>query len=134
MSGDETRLRCANCGREGAEAMFDAARRVTERHLPGDRFSDRECPSCGALAFPMDPVRTRRRRTARYLVVHEHRHGAGVYTVRSPTNLAALEPGPWQDDLAVRLGIDFEPQLNERLYALSWPSRTRRVFVPRGES
>ena len=47
------KLKCDNCGREGDEDAFKDAADILQRHSMGDTFSDKECPDCGALAFPV---------------------------------------------------------------------------------
>lgn len=47
------RLKCGDCHYEADEPGFRDAEHILERHLIGDTFSDRECPVCGALAFPV---------------------------------------------------------------------------------
>lgn len=53
---------CQNCERHGEHDDFVLARDLTERLEPGDTYTDRECPDCGALAHPIeqDPPRQHR--------------------------------------------------------------------------
>lgn len=50
--------RCQNCGLSGDEEDFDEAKDLLLRMTPGDIFSDKECPRCGALAFPIEALET----------------------------------------------------------------------------
>jgi len=47
-----TPYECENCAFEGSRESCAEARDLWERVTPGDVFTDRECPKCGALAFP----------------------------------------------------------------------------------
>lgn len=49
MSAQEI-YRCQNCNHAGPSERFPEARDVLERIAPGEVFTDRECPACGALA------------------------------------------------------------------------------------
>ena len=44
---------CANCGHRDAPDKLPAAKDVSQRCEAGDEFSDKECPHCGALCFPL---------------------------------------------------------------------------------
>lgn len=48
-------LKCANCGRTSTVGWL-AAERIQQRHELGDTYSDKECPECGALAFPLSKM------------------------------------------------------------------------------
>lgn len=74
------RLSCQNCEFEAAVDAFHEATGIEVRHTMGDVYSDKECPECGALAFPKDAEMA----LNRYIVIHEHRHGASTYEFRSP--------------------------------------------------
>jgi predicted RNA-binding Zn-ribbon protein involved in translation (DUF1610 family) len=70
--------RCAHCGWRGEGVV--PARDLLRRLAPGDLFTDRECPECGALvqeattgAADAAPVH---RQVA--VVVHEHRKGRSI--------------------------------------------------------
>lgn len=43
---------CQNCGHVGLRDAMVPAKDVTQRIEPGDTYTDRECPKCGALALP----------------------------------------------------------------------------------
>lgn len=45
---------CANCSFEGFRHSCEEAQRLEERIWPGEPYTDRECPDCGALAFPKE--------------------------------------------------------------------------------
>ena len=45
--------RCDNCGHIGGEGELPEARDLLQRLEPGGVFTDRECPHCGSLCFPM---------------------------------------------------------------------------------
>ena len=46
------RFKCENCDFSGQESKFKPAERLGERLDPGGVYTDRECPECGALAYP----------------------------------------------------------------------------------
>jgi hypothetical protein len=43
---------CANCGFTGARNVFNDIRDAYLRFEPGDTYTDAECMTCGAMAFP----------------------------------------------------------------------------------
>ena len=45
--------KCQNCQWDGPQEACKPAKDVHMRHVPGDVFSDLECPECGALCFPV---------------------------------------------------------------------------------
>lgn len=45
---------CQNCGHTAAEDKMAPAKDITLRFLPGDTFSDLECPKCGAICLPVN--------------------------------------------------------------------------------
>lgn len=47
------KYRCNNCGHTGQDAGFPEARNPERRFEPGDIHTDKECPTCGALAHPV---------------------------------------------------------------------------------
>jgi predicted RNA-binding Zn-ribbon protein involved in translation (DUF1610 family) len=50
------RYECINCGhRAHRDRMKDAAD-LTCRLLPGETFTDKECPKCGSLAYPEEAI------------------------------------------------------------------------------
>ena len=44
---------CANCSHRAAAGDLPDARDLSQRLEPGSEFTDRECPHCGALCFPL---------------------------------------------------------------------------------
>lgn len=48
------KFKCANCGFIEEELFLPPAKDLFRRFEPGDIFTDRECPKCGALALPID--------------------------------------------------------------------------------
>lgn len=44
---------CGNCGRIDKEDQLPDAKDLSQRMLPGDTYTDKECPSCGSLSFPL---------------------------------------------------------------------------------
>lgn len=51
--------RCDSCGFTDEQAAFPPAEHITMRMTPGDIYTDRECPECAALAFPVAEPRDR---------------------------------------------------------------------------
>jgi hypothetical protein len=47
-------LECQNCGFLAESENFNTAQNIEQRHSPGDTFSDKECPHCGALGYPVE--------------------------------------------------------------------------------
>jgi rubredoxin len=45
---------CQNCGLELRRNQCSEARDISQRIDPGEIYTDKECPSCGALMFPQD--------------------------------------------------------------------------------
>jgi predicted RNA-binding Zn-ribbon protein involved in translation (DUF1610 family) len=43
---------CHACGFAGPRDAMAEAKNVTQRIAPGETYTDRECPKCGALALP----------------------------------------------------------------------------------
>lgn len=50
----EEKYSCNNCNYTAKESKFDEAKDLWQRMDPGDTFTDKECPKCGALAFPVE--------------------------------------------------------------------------------
>lgn len=48
------RYRCANCGHTNGYDYFSPAKDITKRFVPGDIYTNVECPKCGALALPVE--------------------------------------------------------------------------------
>ena len=46
--------RCADCGFMTGQHEFPDAKKLSMRLTPGDTYTDKECPKCEALAFPVD--------------------------------------------------------------------------------
>jgi hypothetical protein len=44
---------CQDCETEFYENQLNPAKDLSERIAPGDVYTDVECPSCGALCFPI---------------------------------------------------------------------------------
>jgi hypothetical protein len=55
------RYTCANCTWVGSEAQTVDAPDALLRHSIGDIFSDRECPECGALCYPLKSAKKKAR-------------------------------------------------------------------------
>jgi hypothetical protein len=68
--------RCQNCDWQGECAV--PARDLHKRHLPGDVFSDLECPKCGALVHPLDGYGKRPVKRLVAILIYEHKHGRDV--------------------------------------------------------
>ena len=49
----QNRYECDDCGFTGNEDEFPEARKLSMRLTPGGAYTDRECPDCEALAFPV---------------------------------------------------------------------------------
>lgn len=49
---------CGNCGHNASRDSFTLIPYEAGRFEPGDIFSDRECPFCGAIALPQDACST----------------------------------------------------------------------------
>ena len=47
--GEGPMYECQDCGTEFAENQLNEAKDLLNRLEPGDIFTDKECPSCGAL-------------------------------------------------------------------------------------
>jgi predicted RNA-binding Zn-ribbon protein involved in translation (DUF1610 family) len=52
MDTYDDKYECQNCGFQDEVGNLPIAKDQAERHAPGDKFSDVECPHCGALCFP----------------------------------------------------------------------------------
>lgn len=50
------KYQCANCGHIATRGDCPdvKAAALTQRMDPGDTFTDKECPKCGALAYPIE--------------------------------------------------------------------------------
>ena len=46
---------CDNCSRTDVRDEFLDAQNLSERLTPGFIYTDKECPECFALAFPVKP-------------------------------------------------------------------------------
>lgn len=46
--------KCDNCHYQAGSCFFDYAKDLHLRLTPGEKYTDRECPKCGALAFPVE--------------------------------------------------------------------------------
>jgi uncharacterized protein YgiB involved in biofilm formation len=51
--GEGKMFSCADCDSEFYENQCDDVENPQERFLPGDTWTDKQCPSCGALCFPL---------------------------------------------------------------------------------
>ena len=51
--GDDEMVECADCQTEFSANQCDAVKDPLERFAPGDTYTDLQCPSCGALCFPI---------------------------------------------------------------------------------
>ena len=49
----QNRYECDDCGFTGNEDEFPEARKLSMRLTPGGAYTDRECPECECLAFPV---------------------------------------------------------------------------------
>ena len=49
----QNRYECDDCGFTSNEDEFPEARKLSMRLTPGGAYTDRECPDCEALAFPV---------------------------------------------------------------------------------
>lgn len=47
---------CENCEHEGPADDFVPAKNLTLRVAPGERYTDKECSKCGALAHLLPPL------------------------------------------------------------------------------
>lgn len=101
-------LECQGCGFEGSEDVFKHAERIELRHEIGDRFSNKECPKCGALAYPGSAG-------DRYIVVHQHEYGVDVHQFTSVEAESIVTSPDAHERIVDALSIDFEPQLHEDL-------------------
>lgn len=85
-------LRCANCNAEFNHSETRPARNVLGRHEIGDVFSDRECPGCGCLVFPItEEEHDRQFRTLRTFKVYIPAGLHHVYEVRATDEKKAIE-------------------------------------------
>ena len=50
---EQERYECDDCGFTGNEDEFPEARKLSMRLTPGGAYTDRECPECECLAFPV---------------------------------------------------------------------------------
>ena len=51
-----SKYRCDNCEFEGEEKDLPLAKDLMSRLSPGECYTDRECPKCGSLCFPLAVV------------------------------------------------------------------------------
>ena len=49
----QNRYECDDCGFTSNEDEFPEARKLSMRLTPGGAYTDRECPECECLAFPV---------------------------------------------------------------------------------
>ena len=49
----QNRYECDDCGFTGNEDEFPEARKLSMRLTPSGAYTDRECPECECLAFPV---------------------------------------------------------------------------------
>ena len=47
---------CDNCEFTAPETAFPAAKNIEMRITPGEIYTDKECPECGALAHPYEDL------------------------------------------------------------------------------
>lgn len=52
--GPERTYECDNCHHRGRREDFHSAKKVATRIDPGGTHTDKECPRCGALAYPVE--------------------------------------------------------------------------------
>lgn len=52
--GEGKMYACADCDMEFHENQGDEVTDALERFITGDTYTDVQCPSCGALAFPIE--------------------------------------------------------------------------------
>ena len=55
--GLKMKYQCQNCNEiadEDDDEAFELVQDVHERFLPGDIYTDLQCVSCGALAYPVE--------------------------------------------------------------------------------
>lgn len=50
---DREPYRCDNCERIAPREIFEEAKDLSQRIDPGGVYTDKECPDCGALAYPI---------------------------------------------------------------------------------
>lgn len=50
----EITYECADCGRQAPASELPDAKDLSLRMEPGDTYTDKECPDCGALCFPVE--------------------------------------------------------------------------------
>lgn len=80
-----TNFRCQDCGHTAPESEFPEAMGLLRGRLQvGDIFTDRECPECGALAYPADRVAVARQEAgageALYVVTEDDFADRGIDT------------------------------------------------------
>ena len=49
-------VQCKSCDLLMDSSMADRAVAIVSRHSLGDLYSDLECPECGSLCYPVDPM------------------------------------------------------------------------------
>ncbi len=52
------KYQCDNCEQTKCESEFSDVTDVSMRFSPGDKYTDKECPECGSLAYPVETIVT----------------------------------------------------------------------------
>ena len=99
---EQERYECDDCGFTGNEDEFPEARKLSMRLTPGGAYTDRECPECECLAFP---VKTPEDEANLKL--------AGA----APEMLMALQAWIWLAERSSMDGIDHEVAMTEAAIA-----------------
>lgn len=61
------RYRCYDCGIVDDGEAFKRAENASERHDVGGKFTDKECPECGALAYRLSAMKVRWQRRGAHI-------------------------------------------------------------------
>lgn len=69
---------CDNCSRTGDPDTFDEVQDVMERMTPGYPFTDKQCPDCCALAYPVDCDAPESTIKTMFVCFYTHRHGHDI--------------------------------------------------------
>ena len=103
--------RCANCSFEAEREGLPDAKDLFLRLEAGGIFTDKECPKCGALAFPVkEKAESAKDKSFFWIVLYQHRHGTDAFPIFQ-------KDYPTHEEMIATLD-DFEPDREETVEAI----------------
>jgi hypothetical protein len=93
-----TIYQCGNCERQGTRGHFTTIQKVLMRLLPGDTYTDLECPACGALALPVPTAPPRSAPASGPVIEHQlpadtTQHDLATLELRYDIDLVPIKKG-----------------------------------------